>query len=143
MKKRSPVKYGDLPRRGPAESQYERMQYTPKIVPHRGDVGYAYPSKHASAYKSTKPGRGAGATRTVDRKFDEIDRTPIRTWASARTDNYSGPGRTAGRPSVGGGLDYIKPQKEGREPDKLRGRVMPQTGPIRKAYPEKEGRYDK
>jgi len=140
MKKRSPVRYGDTPRRGPAESAYDRMQYRPKIEPHNGPVGWAFPSKHASAFKSTKPGRGAGATVTVDRKYDEIDRTPIRTWASARTDNYTGPGRTAGRPSVGGGLDYIKPQKEGREPDALKGRVMPTTGPIRKAYDEKEGR---
>jgi hypothetical protein len=113
------------------------MQYKPGIEPHNGEIGYAYPSKHASAVKSTKPGMGAGSTITVDRKYDEIDRTPIRTWASARSDNYTGhaaseasvgplrPRQAVTPPRYGDGL---KPEKEGREPDKLRGRVTPQVG---------------
>jgi hypothetical protein len=116
------------------------MQYRPGIEPHNGPVGYAYPSKHASAFKSTKPGVGVGSTITKDRKFDEIDRTPIRTWASARSDNYSGhaateatvgavqpQARRAAPPRYG---DVLKPEKEGREPDQLKGTVRPMVGRV-------------
>jgi hypothetical protein len=115
------------------------MQYKPGIEPHNGEIGYAYPSKHASAFKSTKPGVGVGSTVTKDRKFDEIDRTPIRTWASARSDNYTG--HAASEASVGPLRarqpvtpprygDGLKPEKEGRQPDVLKGTVRPMVGRV-------------
>lgn len=138
MKKPSPVRTGAAPKKGPAESQYDLMQYKAGIEPHNGPIGYAYPSKHATAYKRTRRGVGQGATVTTDRKYDEIDRTPIRTWASARTDEYTG--RGASEATVGplqpqarreGPVRYgsvLKAEKPGREPDQLRGKVVPQVG---------------
>jgi hypothetical protein len=134
LMKKSPVRTGATPKPGFAPDQYDRSQYRPAIIPHRGDIGVAYPSKHASAFKSTKPGVGVGSTVTTDRKWDEIDRSPIRTWASARSDNYTGRGaseasagplrpRQAVTPPRYG--DGLKPEKPGREPDQLKGAVRP------------------
>jgi hypothetical protein len=128
-----------------APDQYDRMQNAPKITPHRGDIGYAHPRADATAFKNVKPGVGVGSTITKDRKFDEIDRTPIRTWASARADEYTGPGRTKGaanvsvyseRPNL---VDPTGNRRGGRGPDQLRGRVMPSSGTIQKWKPHEEG----
>jgi hypothetical protein len=137
--KKSPVRTGEVPKRGLAPDQYDRAQYRPKIIPHRGDIGVAYPSKHATAFKNVRPGIGGGATVTKDRKFDEIDRTPIRTWASARSDEYTGRGAseaTVGPPRPRKALtpprygDELRPQKEGHRPDALRGTVRPMVGRV-------------
>jgi hypothetical protein len=140
--KRSPVRTGALPPKGPAKSQYDLMQHRPKIVPHNGPIGYAHPRVDATAFKHVKPGVGAGSTITKDRKFDEIDRTPIRTWASARADEYTGPGRTKGAPNVSlhaerpGLTDPTAGRRGGRGPDQLKGRVMPTRGTVQRWKPD-------
>jgi hypothetical protein len=95
--------------------QYDRMKpgHKPKNVPARYGSP-SYPKVGAAVGgKSVTKGRGAGATVTVDRKFDEIDRSSVRAHktGSNRTDKYTGPGRTKGNPtgtddgSTGGGYN--------------------------------------
>jgi hypothetical protein len=136
--KRSPIRTGEVPKKGLAPDAYDRMQYKPKIVPHRGNIGYAHPRMDAVAFKTRKPGVGAGSTVTKDRKFDEIDRTPIRTWASARSDEYTGRPGPSGSPNVpfhGERPNLVDPtgnRRGGRSPDQLKGRVMPSEGTVQK-----------
>jgi hypothetical protein len=52
----------------------------------------SYPAKFQMLGGYTKPGVGAGAVRKYGRPLDEIDRSSVKTSASARTDNYTGPG---------------------------------------------------
>jgi len=146
MKKRSPVKYGDVPKVGLTPDLYAKGGF-PQSVPLRGDLDVKYPVKFASVGgKQTKRGPGVGSTITgSSRRPDEIDRAPDsqRTSASWRSDVIRDNPNAGYRSRVNKfDLDFLKPQKQGRAPDQLKGRVMPTTGPIRKMYPEKQGRFD-
>ncbi len=95
--------------------QYDRMLpgNKPKNIPARGDHAGAPSSPSAQGYiggSVTKPGRGEGATVSVGRRPDEVDRSSVKTAGSVRTDVYTGPGRTKGDP-VRFGVPQLKKGK--------------------------------
>jgi hypothetical protein len=73
--------------------QYDRMgdQRTSPAPARNGSPSAPDKMGYVGGVKTT-PGSGEGATRSVGRHPDEVDRSGVKTWASNRTDHFTGPG---------------------------------------------------